>query len=173
MAKTRTSPRTRKKTARKRGRPTKYDPAKVEEVLAQLCEGQTLSAICRKPGMPHLNTMLGWVREDRDGLSVRYARARALGCELIADAIIDLADDIPLMVMGSDGKMMPNHAGIAQVRVQIDARKWMLAKMMPEKYGNRVQVESEQAIGPQHITILYQDSPVAEPIDALERDKGR
>src|SRR5690606_8051201 len=61
---------------------------------------------------------------DRDGFSERYARARELGYEVMADELIEIADG------GSDDWQRD--------RLRVDARKWLLAKALPKRYGDRV-----------------------------------
>ena len=72
----------------------------------------------------------GWVEQDAE-LATKYARAREIGYKAHADAIIEIADQ-------ADD---PNKA-----RVQIDARKWILAKMLPKVYGERIEHEHKGGI---------------------------
>ena len=60
-----------------------------------------------------------------------YARAKEIGFEVLADEIIDLADAEENM----DKDQLRRH------QLMIDTRKWLLAKLQPRKYGERVTQE--------------------------------
>lgn len=62
---------------------------------------------------------------------VRYARAQQMRGELLVDEIIDIADTEP----------DPQAA-----RNRIDARKWYASKMMPQKYGDRIDLNVNQTV---------------------------
>ena len=108
---------------RRRGRPPSYSAEIADEICRRLSEGGTVRATCRDMGIP-VGTVLGWVRDDREGFSEQYARARELGYEVMADEIIDIAD------RGSGDWQRD--------RLRVDARKWLLAKALPRRYGDRV-----------------------------------
>jgi hypothetical protein len=55
----------------------------------------------------------------------QYARARAAGDDAMAEDIQDIADR---------AELDPNDR-----RVRIDARKWLLGKRQPKKYGEKVE----------------------------------
>jgi len=115
---------------RRRGRPTTYSAEIADEICRRLAEGETLRAICRELDIP-ASTVLEWVRDDRDGFSERYARARELGYEVMADEIIEIAD------RGSGDWQRD--------RLRVDARKWLLAKALPKRYGDRVTLSGDAA----------------------------
>jgi hypothetical protein len=62
----------------------------------------------------------------------QYARAREVQADVLADEILDIADD------SSDP---------AKARVQIDARKWLAGKLRPKVYGDKVSQEITGADG--------------------------
>jgi len=119
------------RSKRKLGRPTTYSQEVADEICRRLAEGETLSAICRSEGMPARTTFLQWVRDNRDGLSDKYARARELGLEAMADELIEIEDG------GSDDWQRD--------RLRVDARKWMLARLLAHKYGDRVTLAGDAA----------------------------
>ena len=59
----------------------------------------------------------------------RYARAKLQGMESVADEIMEIADECEL---SSDA--------VAKARVQIDSRKWLLSKLLPKRYGEKLDV---------------------------------
>jgi len=57
----------------------------------------------------------------------RYARAKRDGIEAEAEKLIDLSDDASI---AADDK-----------RIRVDVRKFLLAKLLPKVYGDRVELE--------------------------------
>src|SRR3954469_12048020 len=61
-----------------RGGQWRYTAALAAHILGQLRSGRSLRAVCRDDGMPTLNTVLNWVKADRDGFAARYRAVRAI-----------------------------------------------------------------------------------------------
>lgn len=141
---------------RPRGRPTTYTQEIADEICRRLAEGETLRAICRDMGLA-IGTVLGWVRDDRDGFAERYARARDIGYEVMADELIDIADG------GSDDWQRD--------RLRVDARKWLLAKALPKRYGDRVTLAGDET-APLGVVMLPEVRDDADDYDEDEDDDG-
>ncbi len=91
--------------------------------------------------MPNIRTVLRWVFKD-EAFRQQYAQARELQAELRADEIIDIADDTSEdEIFTEDGKRFENREFVNRSRLKIDARKWVAAKLLPKKYGERVDAE--------------------------------
>lgn len=108
------------------GRPSIYTPAIGEEICARLADGESLVSICRDPDLPGLRTVMRWAAED-DAFGTEYARAREAQAEVMDDKIITTADEI---------------TDPAVARVQIDAYKWRAAKLAPKRYGDKLDLTS-------------------------------
>lgn len=117
------------------GRPSTYTPATAELIAARLADGETLSSICKTPGMPRRQTVHQW-RMRHPGFADLYARAREIGMETMSDDILTIADD-DTHDTDADGK--PNSANVQRARLQVDTRKFLMAKLAPKVYGERVQ----------------------------------
>ena len=118
------------------GQPSLYDPEIAEIILRRLAEGEGLNKICQTEGMPKRTTVIAWASPDNPAYPAfgdRYARARRDGLDAIGEGITDISDDLT-----ED----PNSR-----RVRIDARKWLLSKMRPDKYGDRTTLEHTGAGG--------------------------
>jgi hypothetical protein len=68
-----------RETSVMRGRRPVHTPELAQHVLDQLSFGRSLRAVCRDDGMPSLNTVLKWVRDDREGFAARYRQALRIG----------------------------------------------------------------------------------------------
>jgi hypothetical protein len=111
-----------------------------------LCDGRTLLDVCDDEGLPTSRTVHSWVSEDREGFAARYRRAWEIGCHTIADEILAIADD-----SRNDWVLRRREAGkpdgpieavfhrehVYRCRLRIDARRWLLSKILPRTYGDR------------------------------------
>jgi len=117
------------------GRPSDYTPELADEICTRLANGESLRAICssdRDDWMPSIGTILRWVSEKPD-FREQYARAREVQAETHADEIVTIADGVSC----AD----PSAIDVARDRLRIDARKWVASKLLPKKYGDKVQAE--------------------------------
>jgi len=140
----------KKKVAKKRGRPKSNgpDPKIAKEILCRLSDGESLRSICRSDGMPVPSTVLEWTRQ-HDDFFEQYAKARQLGYELMADEILDIADDgtndylktqVDVDDSGNPVEVESfNSEHMQRSRLRVDTRKWMLSKVLPKVYGDKVE----------------------------------
>lgn len=69
----------------------------------------------------------------------QYARACEARADAIFEEILDIADCEDEDIIGpDDGEPRVNHDVIQRDRLRVDARKWILAKMNPKKYGDKI-----------------------------------
>lgn len=118
---------------------TSYTPELASDILQRLADGQTLREICRMEGYPPESTVRTWVLDDREGFAARYVLARELQAETWADEIVSIADDATNDWMKrQDGTTAPDYEHIQRSRLRVDTRKWLLSKMKPGTYGEKV-----------------------------------
>lgn len=90
-----------------------------------------------------LETFYRWVEQD-SVKSKQYARSCIYRAEKMADEILNIcdatADDI---IKDSEGNEIVNHNVIQRDRLRVDTRKWLLAKLHPKKYGDKVDVTTD------------------------------
>ena len=119
-----------------------YSQEIADIICARLADGESLNAICKDDGFPAESTVRGWALDDIEGFAAKYARAREIGYERLADEILKIADTPEKgtkIVSKATGIEITEGDMIEHRRLQVDARKWMLAKMLPKKYGERIQ----------------------------------
>lgn len=112
------------------GRPSKYSVALARRICERLASGMPLTKIVRIEGMPTMTTVYRWLAKNLIFRQM-YVRAREDQADTLADEIVDLADQA---IAGKEGN-------VDAVRLQVDARKWVAAKLKPRKYGDRVTTE--------------------------------
>lgn len=120
---------------RKRTKPDSPERARIaDQVLAGMGQGLSAFKACEAAGIPH-STFMGWLDNDAE-LVNRYTRARENLIERMANEIIEISDkDVEIQ----DGKR--DWAAVQKHKLQVDTRKWLLSKLAPKKYGDKVGVE--------------------------------
>lgn len=116
-------------------------------IISEIENGKSLRYALNTNGMPSSRTFFQWLdaREESGALTEeatekvkRYSRA----CEdrelLLLDEILTIADDQEHDTYEKDGVVLTNHNVIQRSVVRINARQWVLGKLRPEKYGNKV-----------------------------------
>lgn len=82
--------------------------------------------------------------KDRKEENERYAYASARRADSIFEEMLDIADDQENDVyIDKDGNEQTNHNVINRSKVRLDTRKWMLSKMQPKKYGDKLDLTSD------------------------------
>ncbi len=104
------------------GRPTLYNDEIVSKICELISEGKSLTAICAEEENPGYRTVMRWLEEKED-FRQKYARACEARSDLLAEECLTLADQ------ATDPQ---------KARLQFDARRWYLSKLVPKKYGDKV-----------------------------------
>lgn len=113
-----------------------YDYQKVwEYILDQIANGRTLVSIVAEPDMPSYAWCTLQLRNDPQ-LKERYTEAVDSRVEFMASEFIDLADS--QMPEGLDGTAQS--AWVQQLKLKLWARTWIMSKLKPRKYGERLDV---------------------------------
>jgi hypothetical protein len=70
-----------------------------------------------------------------------------LRAERMAEEILDIADDgsNDWIEREQDGRtvIVADHEHIQRSKLRVDARKWLMAKMLPKKYGDRTTIAGD------------------------------
>ena len=99
-------------------RPTIYTEELVDKMLEEIASGRSVIGLCREEEWtPNAETWYRWLYKI-EGLSNRYTRAKSIQSEYSADQILDIAD-------------RADNQNFQVARLQIDARKWVAAKLVP------------------------------------------
>jgi hypothetical protein len=117
------------------------------EILAQVEKGRSLRSICDNGDdwMPARKTFEGWCDQDEE-LSAQYARARETRSDAIFEECLVIADSQEGDLIEVDGQASVNHDFIARAKLRIDTRKWMLGKMNPKKYGDKLDLSGNVGV---------------------------
>ena len=133
------NPRPRKKPGEPNKPRATVDP---EVFLPKLCseleKGLSLDKACQlfHPEGPSRAQVLVWVR-DNPKFHRMYSQAREVGYHCWADQLVDIADT--KHEVDEDGDLMKfDPIDVAMTKFRIDTRKWMLSKMLPKIYGDKL-----------------------------------
>ena len=111
--------------------------------------------------MPPPTTVRRWVYEDKDGLGTEFVRAKQLSAEKLADQLLKIADAPPARL--ANGGV--DYGSVHLARLQIETRKWLLTRLLPRMYGDKVQVSGD----PDGAPIKISDTDRAARIEAILR----
>ena len=124
------------------GRPSEYSLEIGEEICLEVATtDKGMEAICEEERFPSARTVYSWLIKHEDFLQ-RYARAKELQTQLLADQIIPIADTVKIGTKTVDkptGTETTTGDMIEHSRLQIEARKWLLGKLAPKKYGDKLE----------------------------------
>ncbi len=138
------------------GRPTEYN----QDMAARICEAVAITTdglkkiTDRIPDFPAVDTIRLW-RHRFPEFSAQYADAKRFQAELLAEEIIDIADDVTYDTLlktdkeGNDYEAC-NSEWINRSRLRVDSRKWVASKLLPKIYGEKTTTEAT-------VTIRHED----------------
>ncbi len=115
------------------------------EIVEHISNGSSLkNTLESNSHLPTRTTIYTWLNNTHDNYDKTFLNNYTRACEERADSIfdevIDIADDSSSDTKTlEDGKEVLNGEFVARSRIRIDARKWVLGRMKPKKYGERIQ----------------------------------
>lgn len=115
-----------------------------EQVCLRIEEGEPLRRILRSENAPMSQTVFYELLQD-PVKNVRYARARDIYADVVAEEMLDIADSSNADVVGTDkfGNPIVDGEAIQRSKLKVDTRKWLLSKLRPKKYGDRLEVDQK------------------------------
>jgi len=93
--------------------------------------------------MPDKSTVFRWLAK-HDAFRDQYARAQEDRAAAMAEDILEIADDEAI-------------ADVQRAKLRVDTRKWLMSKMSPKKYGDKVAVGGDKDMDP--IEVIEKSSP--------------
>ena len=108
------------------GRPSKMTEAVQAEILTRVSTGESLRKICKDKHLPDARNVFKFIYSN-DTFRQQYETSRQEQAEWLGEEIVDIAD---------------NDTGDTQRdRLRIDARKWVMSKMLPKKYSDKIDMD--------------------------------
>ena len=140
----------KKSEPKKIGRPAEAVPAdKAQEICDWVSQGKTLREWCRNNDI-HYSTVYLWMGKDKE-FAQRFAHARDIGHDAIADECLEIIDTEPEMAesLSTSGSSSSHRdsAHVGWLKNRAEMRLKLLAKWNPKKYGDKTINEHTGADG--------------------------
>lgn len=127
-------------------RPSKYTDKLASKICEELALGKSMRTVCAQKDMPAMSTVFKWLSENKK-FSEQYEKAKQEAADAMAEDLLYIADT---PVMGETKTIKPDGSieikqdeMLGHRRLQIDARKWLMAKMKPKKYGDKIDMTTD------------------------------
>ena len=114
----------------KMGRPSIFTDELANEICERISLGRSLRNVCLDKDMPTKTTVMRWLDENEDFCD-QYRRACEDRETTHFEEMLTIADEV-----------LPETAEVARAKLRIDTRKWVLARMNPKKYSDKVQEDN-------------------------------
>lgn len=123
-----------------------YSQQIADAICELIIDGKSIRAICSAEGMPSKSTVFKWLSINKD-FADQYARAKEAQAEQFAEELMEIADDISNDVTGE--LEFPNGVAVQRAKLRVDTRKWIASKLLPKKYGDKLDMNHTGTIGVQ------------------------
>lgn len=139
-----------------------FDQAIADKICERIAQGEPLRQICRDEQMPAWRTVYDWLESESD-FAARFARAREIGFDAIAQEALQIADETQEGVettVKPDGSVEEKRGDmLGHRKLRIETRLKLLAKWDPKRYGDRIQNDISGGLG-----VTIQAAPTDESI---------
>jgi hypothetical protein len=126
-----------------KGRPTKYDESIADEICEMIATTTAgLNAICKMGRFPAPSTIYLWLTKHKE-FSEKYTYARERQADLMGEQILSISDDTSRDTVVTDSGEHADSEWISRSRLRVDARKWLMSKLHPKKYGDKIDLTSK------------------------------
>jgi hypothetical protein len=115
----------------KRGPAPTFNKAVSRSICDLIGDGSSLNSACAQLGIPR-RTVRGWLVKYED-FSREVTAAQQMAWDSLAEEIVDIVD-------AADGS---SQSEVTKARAQADMRRWLLSKVRPAQYGDRVQLAGD------------------------------
>lgn len=119
-----------------------YTEKLAEEICTCIAHSDRgLTYWCKKKNhFPSRDTIFQWILRKPD-FADKYARAKEMQAEYMSDQLLEISDDGTNDTIEEQGRIKTDHDVVQRSRLRVDTRKWLLSKLIPKKYGDRIQQE--------------------------------
>jgi len=113
-------------------RPSIFTEELANKICERLSNGESLLKICEDDEMPDRTTVHRWLLEkDKKEFYNKYEEAINIRTENMFDELNNIAD------------ISDKQESAQRSRLRVDTRKWYLSKVMPKKYGDKLDLTTD------------------------------
>lgn len=144
------------------------------ETLDEICKiietsDKGLSTILQRDDFPSVSEFMRWLQDDsKPEVREYYARAKRIQMELFGDQIIQIADDSSNDTIITENGVVENHEFVNRSKLRIDTRKWLMSKLAPKKYGDKIQTEHSGEIKIIPMQVQVSNEEAKKDLDSLQ-----
>jgi hypothetical protein len=126
-------------------RPAEFTDEIFQEACDRMAGGEGLRKICEDPQMPSRQTFLRWIEKD-SGRQAQYTAAREALMDWYAEEILTIAWDSSRDTIPAEGKKPArcDNEWVNRSRLKVDTLKFLMAKLHPKRYGDKLPETVEQ-----------------------------
>ena len=130
----------------KMGRPTLYSKELTSKICKELTLGKSLRTVCKGEDMPDISTIFLWFDKYPEFIE-QYEKAKAESADLMAEDMLDIADEntndwIEVERRNGDTFNIVDKEAVLRSKLRVDTRKWIVSKLKPKKYGDKLDLTS-------------------------------
>jgi hypothetical protein len=103
------------------------------DICKEIAEGGSLHRISQRPDRPCRETFFERCRTD-PWYAARYNEALQARGEYYADQLVQMADE---------AQVAPTPEKVAALKLMVNTRQWVVARLLPRKYGDKVVVQGD------------------------------
>lgn len=136
-------------------------------IIEQIKLGRPVRRILRDDdGMPNVSSFYRWIDED-EKMQKQYARAMEIRADFLFEQTIEIADDdSDDLEITDNGTVRLNKEFAARSKIRIEARQFAIARMAPKRYGNKIDITSDnKAIASPIIGMVIKNEPDPPPFE--------
>tara|TARA_R110000824_G_scaffold55742_3_gene153347 strand:- start:331 stop:750 length:420 start_codon:yes stop_codon:yes gene_type:complete len=123
------------------GQPTKYSLELGDLICEQIATtNKGMATICKMFEIGYI-THINWLRTHEEYLN-NYVRAKKEQAQLLAEEIIEISDDRSNDLLDGEYGKVGNSTAVQRDKLRSDNRKWIASKLLPKKYGDKIEVEN-------------------------------
>lgn len=122
-----------------------------ETLIDSICETlstthKSIRKCCEENGVSY-NAFKAWINDQKPDFKeyalAQYTRAKDEQIAYLADEILNLTYEMQELI--KQGKTYGDNvnAAVSALRIQIDSIKWILSKLVPKKYGDKIDLTSD------------------------------
>lgn len=128
-----------------------YSDEKKEEIfnaiINKIVEGQSVRLSIKESPIS-IGTFFSWANDLKSPERLeQYARAMELSTHIMAEEILEIADDnsndTEYIETKNGSVAVENKEWVNRSKLRVDARKWLMSKRLPKKYGDSIKVSGD------------------------------
>lgn len=128
-----------------------FNQAIADRICERLAAGESLRKASAAEGVAP-TTVLNWTEENKE-FDEQYTRTRTRAYGMLAEQILEISDRSDGDTWtDDDGNVRTDAERVARAKLMVDSRKWILSKMLPKVYGDKLAIGGD-ADNPLTVTV--------------------